>query len=123
MPRTLSKTTAEAKSQLRENRCLDPSMKSDLGAGKLHCTICPTIPDHGSGSPGHTGGRVGRYMPLSYLRMCNNKKKKSQCIQRPMKLCQQYERERLRYNQQNLRQNGYFPNVWKRQELTKHIPS
>lgn len=75
MPRTLSKTTAEATSQLTDNRCLDPSMKSNLGAGKLHCTICPTIPDHGSWSPGHTGGRVGKYMALSYPGVCNNKKK------------------------------------------------
>lgn len=62
MSRTLSETTAEAKSPLTENRCLGPSTKSDLGAGKLHFTICPTIPDHGSGSPGSAGGGPGKRM-------------------------------------------------------------
>lgn len=62
MPRTLSETTAEAKSPLSENICLGPSRKSDLGAGKLHFIICPTIPDHGSGSPGSAGGGMGKCM-------------------------------------------------------------
>lgn len=38
MPRTLSETIAEVQSQLRGNRCLDPSAKFGLGAGKLHAT-------------------------------------------------------------------------------------
>lgn len=72
MPRTLRETTAEVKSRLSENRYLDASLKSDLGAGRLHCKICLTSPDQGKGSLGSAGGAVGKYMPMSYLGVWSN---------------------------------------------------
>lgn len=81
MPRTLSETTAEAKSPLNENRCLGPSTKPDLGAGKLHFTVCPTIPDQGRGSQAVLEGD-GEMHDLCYLGECVTiVKKKTQCIQ------------------------------------------
>lgn len=52
LPSTLSETSTGAKAQLHEQRCLDLLRKSDLGAGRLRCTMCLTVQD----SPDHAAG-------------------------------------------------------------------
>lgn len=89
MPRTLSETTAEAKSPLNENRCLGPSTKSDLRAGKLHFTICPTVPDHGRGSRGSLKGDWGNACSMLLGRVYSNSQKENPMNSKPMNMCHQ----------------------------------
>lgn len=67
------------------------------------------------GGLGRAGGGMRRYMPLSYLGKSREIiKKKNPMHSKTNEPVSAILRKKLRHNWQNLRQNGYLPNSWKR---------